>query len=236
MVKNVTHQEKTLEDIPIIVPLAADVGDSVVVDGPASGPVGEDGDEDAGDDEAQYEGDDDREDKDDVEDGNENRVIDIESGGARAEPINTLDGIPGIVPLVAEVGDSIVVDGTGSGHAGEDDDEDEGDECVVDPSVDDDEDEGNPGTWHVSRGERMTAILPFSANSDMVARYGPYVRCNEVPCKALFLGNECKVGKMIPTEGSWYKGHQCHRCEHFYHSICIGELRMYKYYFIVNVM
>ena len=192
---------KILEDIPSIVPVAADVDDIVVVDGPAFGLVGEDGDDDEGDDEGEYEGDDDRENEDDAEDANENQVIYIESDGKRAEPRNTLEGIPGIVPLVAEVGDSVVVDGTASGPFGKDDAEDEEDEGYVDPSVNEehDEDEGNPVTWHVSRGKQMPAILPFNPNSDMVARYGPYVRCDEVPCKALFLGNECKAGKMIPT-------------------------------------
>ena len=163
------------ETISFDIFVAADAGDSVVVDGPAFVPVGEDGDED----------------EDDVEDANENRVIHIESGGKRAKPKNTLDCIPGIVPLVPEVDYSVGVDGTASGLVGEDNEEDEGDG--------DDEDDGNRGTWQISRCQQMTTILPFSPNPDMVDRYGPYVRCKEVPCKALFLGNDCKKGKMIPT-------------------------------------
>ena len=67
------------------------------------------------------------------------------------------------------------------------------------------------------------ALRAFSPNPGMVARHGPYIPCKEVPCKAIFMSKVCKVGMLLPTDGMIYKGHQCHGCDHFYHTICLGE-------------
>ncbi len=66
-------------------------------------------------------------------------------------------------------------------------------------------------------------LKPFTPDDSMVARLGPYIPCQEVPCKAIYQGKLCKVGMLLPSEGTWYKGHQCLKCKHFYHSICVGE-------------
>jgi len=62
----------------------------------------------------------------------------------------------------------------------------------------------------------------FTPCANMVALYGPYVRCREVPCKATFRGKRCLTTMLVPTEGTIYKGHQCKKCDRFYHSICTG--------------
>ena len=71
----------------------------------------------------------------------------------------------------------------------------------------------------VSQSDVLNA---FALDDSMMARNVQYVLGNEVPCKALFLGKKCKMGKLIPTEG-FYKGHECKKCFHFFHTICVGE-------------
>ena len=69
---------------------------------------------------------------------------------------------------------------------------------------------------------QMDVLKAFALDDSMATRNVQYVVGNEVPCKAVFLGKRCMMGKLIPTEG-FYKGHECNKCHHFFHNICVGE-------------
>jgi hypothetical protein len=56
--------------------------------------------------------------------------------------------------------------------------------------------------------ERRGILKSFAPDPSMVYQHGAYIPCKEVPCKAVFLGQPCHVGMMLPTGGTIYKGHQ----------------------------
>ena len=100
-----------------------------------------------------------------------------------------------------------------------------GDEEVVDAHGLVDDKVGDDGTASKSGAivGQMSVLKAYSLDDSMVARNVQYVLGNEVPCKAFFLRKRCKMGKLIPTE-EFYKGHECNKCHHFFHSVCVGEI------------
>ena len=69
-------------------------------------------------------------------------------------------------------------------------------------------------------GQWQVELKPFQPPINGGPEYQPVV---EVACKAHLMPEmDCVVGMRIPTSGI-YQGHQCGKCNHFYHNICTGD-------------
>ena len=152
------------------------------------------------------------------------------------------DVVDGLVGSFADVINVIEKEAEGIGFG----EQHEGDIHVVRGQDSDEEDEDGDGDVGHHQGDAFghdegvrdevpESLKKFTPDDSMVVRHGPYVRCKEVPCKTVYMGEKCIVRKLVPTEGTIYKGHQCKKCNHFYHSICVGEACLCSFLMLIHI-